>query len=68
MTVLLTDEDRPLSILVGAAIAVGALRLGFLLDPRRTATAGADGFLDGGRVARDDHVDAPHARTVRACS
>ncbi len=65
LTVLLTDEDRALSILVGAAIAVGALLLGFLLDPRRTASAvgavrparSTDRDVDG-----DHHVDrAPRA-------
>ena len=67
VTVLLTDEDRSLSILVGAVIAVGALLLGFLLDPRRTATAGAEGFLDGGSESLETTTStAPHARTVRA--
>ena len=72
LTVLLTDEDRQLSIIVGAAIAVGALLLGFLLDPRRAATAGADGFLEGalgtgGSESLETTTStAPHARTVRA--
>ena len=39
-----------LSIVVGAAIAVGALLLGVLLDPRRSAIAGMDGAAD----RRDD--------------
>ncbi len=77
LTVLLTDEERRLSILVGAAIAVGALLLGFLLDPRRAATAGADAFgtdafmadalMQGQAESLETTTStAPHARAVRA--
>ena len=79
LTVLLTDEDRRLSILVGAAIAVGALLLGFLLDPRRRNRPSGclrhrrvhGRCVDAGpdRVARDDHLDRPaRAGRPRRCS
>jgi len=65
LTVLLTDEDRVLSIVVGAAIAVGALLLGVLLDPRRSAIAGMDGAADHETMETTTSV-APHARMIRA--
>ena len=72
LTVLLTDEDRALSIAIGASIAVGALLLGFLVDPRRTALGDA-GSIGAGSIASpiEDSMEtttstAPHARTLRA--
>jgi len=61
LVVLLTDEDRALSLVVGVAIAVGALLLAFLVDARSDGTDGAD---------RTDLMEtttsvSPHARTIR---
>lgn len=69
VTVLLTDEDRTSSLIVGATIAVGALTLGFLLDPRRVhgmiadTTSGSSGAFDSTETTTSV---ARHARTVRA--
>ncbi|MET0909465.1 MAG: transglutaminaseTgpA domain-containing protein, partial [Ilumatobacteraceae bacterium] len=65
LTVLLTDEDRTLSIVVGASIAVGALLLGFVLDPRRTAVGGTDAIADTDSMETTTSV-SPHARSIRA--
>ena len=67
ITVLMTDEERGLSILVGATIAVGALLLGLLLDPRRAAI---EGSIDGDPELTDSMETttsvSPHARSIRA--
>ncbi len=73
IAVLLTDEDRTSSLIVGATIAVGALALGFLLDPRRADGAAADASsrARSGWSGSSDSTEtttsvARHARTVRA--
>lgn len=57
--VLLTDEERALSIVVGAAIAVGALLLGVFLAPRPVGSVGDD------TAAESTTSTSPHARTAR---
>jgi TgpA N-terminal domain/Transglutaminase-like superfamily len=73
IAVLLTDEDRTSSLVVGATIAVGALALGFLLDPRRRNGMHADtesgttaGWSGSGDSTETTTSVARHARTVRA--
>lgn len=63
--VLLTDEERGLSIAVGAAIAVGALLLGLFLDPSRRAGWGAPVEHTDGSVTESTTSTSPHARTIR---
>lgn len=66
ITVLLTDEERGLSILVGAAIAVGALLLGLFLDPaRRIGSGSAPGEQTDGTITESTTSTSPHARTIR---
>ena len=68
--VLLTDEERGLSILVGAAIAVGALLLGLFLDPGRrlgsgSAPADETDVLADVLATESTTSTSPHARTIR---
>jgi len=66
ITVLLTDEARGLSILVGAAIAVGALLLGLFLDPgRRLGSGSAPAESTDGTATESTTSTSPHARTIR---
>ncbi len=60
LMVLLTEEERNLSIAVGAAIAVGALLLGVFLDDRQRATD-----LRGEETLEGTTSTARHARTIR---
>jgi transglutaminase-like putative cysteine protease len=74
VTVLLTDEDRTPSLVVGATIAVGTLALGLLLDPRRRSVGFGGSTPDGdasGWAGADNSTEtntsvARHARTWRA--
>jgi hypothetical protein len=59
ITVLLTEEERGWSIVVGAAIAVGALLLGVFLDDREAMAATGESTLESTTST------ARHARTLR---
>lgn len=62
--VLLTDEERELSIAVGAAIAVGALLLGVFLGGRNRRDDGADEATSESTTSTSRHADTVRVALV----